>query len=215
MEGHDMQYLVTRRTAVQAAVAALLLTALAACSSSSGADRDTATAQTVATEPPTTTTTNPYAVPAVIDAAYVNRVLAGLDAQMGDVTRLVLRTRTIPREAYDRMRAIYGTDERLQLAIDGFQLDMRRGFAGYREVPGNKVSNVAELLRSSPSCIFARVVRDYSPIGENSKTADVQWIALRRLQNERDPAGYNSTGWAYIYEGFPPDRLQPSDPCTA
>ena len=36
---------------------------------------------TLATVPAPTTTTNPYAVPAVIDAAYVNRVLAGLDAR--------------------------------------------------------------------------------------------------------------------------------------
>lgn len=202
------------RAAIRAALAAATLLASAACSSG-GADKGSAGANpTLATDPPTTTTTNPYAVPAVIDEAYANRVVAGLDAAMGDVTRLVVRTRTIPREAYDRMRAIYGTDEWLQLTIDGFQLDMRRQFAGYRDIPGNKISSVTEILSSSSSCIFVRTVRDYSPIGANSKTADIQWIGLRPVQPLRDPNGYNSTGWAFVYEGFPPDRSVPPNPCA-
>jgi hypothetical protein len=79
---------VARRTAITAALAALALLASASCSSGT-ADRGSAGANpTLATDPPRTnptlatvpaptTTTNPYAVPAVIDAAYVNRVLAG------------------------------------------------------------------------------------------------------------------------------------------
>jgi hypothetical protein len=205
---------VARRTAITAALAALALLASASCSSGT-ADRGSAGANpTLATDPPRTTTTNPYAVPAVIDAAYVNRVLVGLDAQMGDVTRMVLRTRTIPREAYDRLRAIYGNDDWLQLAIDNFQADMRRQFAGYRAEPGNKVSTVTELLTSSRSCLFVRTTRDYSPIGPNSKTADVQWIALEPVQQVRDPNGYNATGWALTYEGFPSDRSVPANPCA-
>ena len=208
-----MQCTVGGPTAVRVALAALVLAASAACNSNSDADRGSAAAHTVRTEPAPTTTTNPYAVPAVIDEAYVNRVLAGLDAQMGDVTRLVLRTKTIPREAYDRMRAIYGNDEWLQLAIDNFQADMRKGFAGYRDDPGNKISRVTNLIHSSGSCIFARVDRDYSPIGVNSRSADVQWVALTKLQAARDPNGFNNTGWAFIYEGVSPDRSQPRDPC--
>lgn len=193
---------------------AVALLAPTACSNGA-ADRDSAGANpTLATDPPTTTTTNPYAVPAVIDVAYVNRVLAGLDAAMGDATRLVLRTRTIPREAYDRLRAIYGNDDWLQLAIDNFQADMRRQFTGYRAEPGNKISTVTELITSSPSCVFVRTVRDYSPIGASSKTADVQWIALKPLQMSRDPNGYNPTGWAFIFEGFPIDRSVPANPCA-
>ena len=92
-----------RRTAIQAVLAALALTAPVACSS--GSDKAGPTA-TVATEPAPTTTTDPYAVPATIDVAYVNKVLAGLDAAVGDVTLLVVRTRTLTQEAYDRLKAI-------------------------------------------------------------------------------------------------------------
>lgn len=216
---------VVRRTAISALAATLALVASAACSSGGGERGSAGANPTVATDPPRTnpsiatvpaptTTTNPYAVPAVIDAAYVNRVLAGLDAGMGDVTRLVLRSRTIPREAYDRMRAIYGNDDWLQLAIDGFQQDMRRQFAGYRSDPGNKSTSVTEILTATPSCVFVRTVRDYSAIGMGSKTADVQWIAMKPLQPARDPNGYNRTGWAFAYEGFQADRSMPPNPCV-
>src|SRR5436305_12121423 len=117
--------------ALPAVLASLALTASLACSPSA-ADKGRPTSDpTLATEPAPTTTTNPYAVPTVIDAAYVNRVLAGLDAINGDVTRQVVSTRTIPRDAYDRMRALYGDDHWLQLRIDSFQSDLRRNLAGY------------------------------------------------------------------------------------
>ncbi len=190
----------------------LLAASAAACDSSSGGARSSAS-NTVATEPAPTTTTSPYAVPAVIDAAYVNRVLAGLDAAMGEVTRLILRTQTIPPEAYARLRSIYGDDEGLQLAIDTFQSDIRRNFASYKPNPGTKLTTVNQLLTSRPTCIFVRVTRDYSPVGLNALTADTQWIAIKPLDQSRDPDRFNPTSWAFAYEGYPPDRTQPPDPC--
>ncbi len=201
--------------AARAALAALLLAASAACNSSSKADRDTAAANTVATEPAPTTTTNPYAIPAVIDEAYVNRVLAGLDAAMGDVTRLVVQTRTITREAFDRMKALYADNDNLQLTIDSFESDMRNNFAGYRSAPGNKVSRVTQLITVRSNCIFAQVTRDYSAVGINSSSSDIQWIALRPVDRARDPQGYNQTNWAFAYEGFTESRNRPRDPCAA
>ena len=205
-----------RRTAITAALAALALLASAACSNGA-ADKGSAGANpTLATDPPRTTTTNPYAVPAVIDVAYVNRVLAGLDAAIGDVTRLVIQTKTIPREAYDRLKAIYGNDSWMQLAIDGLQSELRYGFSGYKSVPGNERTTVAQLVAASPACIFARVNRDYSAIGPGAQPpSDKNWVALRPLEQLRDPNRYNTTAWAYHYDGFTPDRSQPANPCAS
>lgn len=210
---HDMQYTVGGKTALRAVVATLAL-ASAACSSS---PTDTArSSPTVRTEPPTTTTTNPYAVPAVIDAAYVNRVLAGLDAALGDVTRLVVRTRTIPREAYDRLRAIYADSDFLQIAIDGFQLDMQSNFSSYKPLPGDRKSTVTELISARLDCIFAQVRRDYSEVGvKPSADLNVQWIGLKPLNQDGDSKTYNPTSWAYIYDGYPASRTQPRDPCVS
>ena len=214
-----------RRTAITAAVAVLALLASAACSSG-GADKGSAGANptlatdpprtnpTLATVPPATTTTNPYAVPAVIDAAYVNRVLAGLDAVMGDVLRIVLRSNTIPPEVYDRLKAVYADPVFLQLRIDSYQRDIRERFRGYQLNPGNRVSRVTQLLTTRPTCLFLEVQRDYSAVGVNSRT-DTEWVALTRNDPSRDPGRYNPTPWAMTYDGFPPDHSRPPDPCVS
>ena len=128
--------------------------ALVACSDGMPAAQPSAT---VGTGPPRTTTTDPFAVPPVIDSAYLNRVLAGLDAAVGDVVRMIVRTKTIPREGYDRLRAVYGTDSLLQLKIDSLQRELRDGLPGYRlPEPGDKVSLVREILSAGGQCAFAR-----------------------------------------------------------
>lgn len=215
-----------RRTAITAALAALALLASAACSNG-GADKGSAGANptlatdpprtnpTLANLPPATTTTNPYALPAVIDAAYVNKVLAGLDAAVGDVVRLVVSSKTIPPEAFDRLKALYATADTMQLILDGFQLDMRRGFTGYVATPGNKRSSVTQIISARPTCIFVKAERDYRAVSPNAlATPDVQWIGLKPLDPSRDPNRYNPTSWAFFYEGFPRDRSEPANQCA-
>ncbi len=202
-----------RRTAIQAVLAALALTAPAACSSSSDNAGPTAT---VATEPAPTTTTDPYAVPATIDVAYVNRVLAGLDAAVGDVTRLVVRTRTITQEAYDRLKAIYAEPDFMQIKLDGYEHDMRDEFRSYKSPPGNRQSTVSRLISVRPACIFVQVSRDYTAVGVNPLAElQTQWVGLTLLDHTRDPNGYNPTPWGYTYDGFQADRTQPTDPCAS
>ena len=194
--------------------AALIL--LAACSKG-GAGEPQVPSATVGTAAPTTTTTDPYAVPPVIDAAYVNRVLAGLDAQMGDVTRLVVSTRTIPREAYDRMRAVYATDSALQLSIDGFQSDLRNNLPGYQANPGNIKTLVTQLIHVTNSCVYAQVDRDYSATSTNpNPNFRTQWVAIQPLDPARDTHGYNVVRWSYRYEGFNRGfTAPPTDPCVS
>ena|GEM_PF-6183967 len=192
----------------------LLTMSAAACDSSSGAERGTAS-NTVATEPAPTTTTNPYAVPAVIDVAYVNRVLAGLDAALGDVVRLVYSTRTIPPDAVTRLRALYGNDQVLQLFLDGLQIDLRSGFRNYKPQIGNKSSVVTQLVTARPDCIFAQVHRDYSAIStDTSAVVNPQWVALRPSTPGKPPGPENPTDWVLIYDGFTRSRAQPENPCA-
>lgn len=202
------------RAAIRTGVAALLLTASAGCSPSV-ADRAGPSA-TVGTEPPRTTTTNPYAVPAVIDVAYVNRVLAGLDAAVGDVLRIVIRTNTLPQESYDRLKALYADPVFMQIKIDGYQRDIRESFKSYKTNPGNKTSTVSRLISAQPTCVFVQVKRDYTSVGISPIVdLDIQWVGLKLLDPARDPNRYNPTPWAYIYDGFPSDRSQPPDPCAS
>jgi hypothetical protein len=205
---------VSRRTAIAAGAAALLLAASAACSGST-ADNGTARADpTIATEPPRTTTTHPYAVPAVIDVAYVDRVLAGLDEIMADVVRIVISTRTIPRDAYDRIRAVYGDDDWLQGSIDSLQKDIRGQLSTYRLQPGPTITRVTALLSVQPGCIFAEVSRDYSAVSAAPSPPEKQWVALAPLSPHNDPNRHNRTNWSFIYDGFGAGRVAPSNPCA-
>lgn len=198
-----------------AVLAGLLLAAsAAACDSGAGAARSSVS-NTVATEPAPTTTTNPYAVPAVIDEAYVNRVLAGLDAAIGDVVRLVYSARTIPPDAVSRLRALYGNDQVLQLFLDGLQIDLRSGFRNYRPQIGNKSSVVTQLVSARPECIFAQVHRDYSAIStDTSAVVNPQWVALKPATTGTASFDLNPTNWILTYDGFTRTRAQPENPCA-
>ena len=151
----------------------------------------------------------------MIDAAYVNRVLAGLDAVKGDATRDIIRAKTITTEAFDRLRAMYDSNEFLQLTIDGLEADVREGFSSYKPNPGNVATQVVRLLTAAPNCIFAQVQRDYAGVGSRpSPETSMQWIALKPLDRSRDPKGLNQTSWALTYDGVPRDRSQPRNPCA-
>jgi len=190
----------------------LAMLVLAACSSAEPAD-DVPSA-TVPTAPATTTTTDPYAVPAVIDEAYVNRVLAGLDAAVGDVVRMVVRTRTIPREGVQRLKAVYGTDAQLDQILDSLSRDVARGLPGYRTDPGNKLTLVTELVATSGSCIFAKVERDFNAVSANPVPNAVHWVVLKPRDANRDPDSINAVGWVLVYEGFEEGRKPPVNPCA-
>src|SRR4051812_40598163 len=150
------------RRVIPAIVAMLLL---AACSpKSTGAAPPPAT---VATEPARTTTTGPYDIPPVIDAAYVNRVLAGLDAVYGDVTRMVVSTKRLPPDALARLRAIYDDDRALQLKLDAIQLVLPNGLSQFNQNPGNQITTAVKLISVKTTCVFASATRDFSRVGPN------------------------------------------------
>jgi hypothetical protein len=200
-----MHAFVRRVGAVGVAVALVLL---AACG---GGDEPSGPTATV---PQPTTTTDPYAIPDVIDEAYVNRVLAGLDQAVGDVTRIVVATRTITPEAVDRLKAIYVGDY-LQLTVDLYQDDLFNSLAGYRENPGNQATAVTRMISATPACIFAQVNRDYSAVSlDPDPSLATQWVALVPIAPANNPDSYNPTRWAYTYDGLQEDLSQPPDPCA-
>lgn len=170
---------------------------------------------TLGTLPAPTTTTNPYSpVPLVIDAEYVNRVLAGLDQATGDVTRIVVSARNIPQEVIDRLRTVYDSPLFLQIRLDGYSTELRDGLSVYRPNPGNRKTTVTELITIRRTCIFARVHRDSSAVSERADPRlATQWVALVPKAID-DPVPYNPTPWAYRYDGFERGLLQPEDPCN-
>ncbi len=167
-----------------------------------------------ATVPQATTTTNPYAVPATIDEAYVNRVLAGLDQAVGDVLRLVISTTSFPPEAVDRVRALYIGVHR-QLQLDSLTADFQSGFPNYKQPPGNQKTMVTDLMVATPACIFAEVERDYSDVALQVNSASMtQWVVLVPADQFTGRNVFNPTAWVYLYDGLEPDRSAPESPCA-
>lgn len=194
-------------------VAMATLSLTAACGGDKGVQAVTPHAS-IATAPERTTTTNPYATPAVIDAAYVNRVLAGLDAVDGDVLRLVAKSRTVTTEVTDRLKALYSDKEYLG-QITALAQDQADGFQGLKQNPGNRTTVVSSLLMASPSCLFAKVDRDQTPVADKpSPELAVQWVGLVPMDFARDPNHYNPTPWMYVYDGFPRSHTEPKSPCA-
>jgi hypothetical protein len=182
--------------------------AFTACGGGGDGRADGPTA-TVPTTPP-----DPYAVPAVIDEAYVNRVLAALDQAVGDVVRIVVSTKTLSPEAIERLQALYVGDA-LQLEFQIFQADLFNDLAGYEPSPGNVRTRVTKLITVRPACIFAQVSRDFSEVSiAPDPRLTTQWVELIPLTPSADPSDHNVTPWMFAYDGFQRDFSQPEDPCA-
>lgn len=194
-------------------LAAILVLSPVACG---GDDDEEATPPPSIAEP--TTTTDPYAIPPVIDAAYVNRVLAGIDGVVSDVFRLVIEKKSIPPEAVTRVETVYQHPEDMHFLLSGLQQNLATNFEDYRPVPGNRKSTVERLISASGSCVFVEAFRDYS---EQLVSADddvrrvASWIALAPKDPAADPARYNPTPWVISLEKLRSDGPQPPSPCAA
>jgi hypothetical protein len=188
--------------------------AVAACGGSGGVARVEPHA-TVPTAP--STTADPYAVPPTIDAAYVNRVLEGLDAAVGDVVRMIISTRQIAPEVIDRLNALYLNHDDVNLFLQGIQDEMRKNFANIRSNPGNEKSTVTEMITSSRVCIFAKLSKDYSAVSsKEDPPAKVEWIGLKPTDATRDLNRVNPTPWIIATEGLVlPGGTAPPNPCSS
>jgi hypothetical protein len=184
---------------------------LAACrdGGASGAD-DTlpppATSSTTAAPPS-------YDVPAVIDAAYVARVMQALDRVYGNGVRHLAQVRTVDEEFLKHLVAIY-TDRYFRLAQEAWVKDVAQGLPGLLERPGDPVTTVSLLLRTEKACVLAAVTRDLGPMRTNPLPDPGQhYVALVPKDPVRDPAGINPTPWMVSFDGVPRGDVPPEQPC--
>ena len=151
---------------------------------------------------PTTSTTlgpNPDVVPQVITADYVNAVFKVLNHLDGDVTRSLVAGGTITSQDYAILRAIYNDPlyaEEVKIAQQTLQGNM----SVFRHPPGDRGTKVETLIDTSPSCIFAATVSDYSAVAlhPTSSAASEYW-ELKPKQSGTDPGQLNPTPWALAF----------------
>lgn len=162
--------------------------------------------------PATSSTSVDYSVPAVIDVAYVEKVMAALDHVYGDAIRILAKERQISKEFLEHLAAIY-TPDQFEFTQGIWVRDVSSGLSGLRRDPGDPKTHVQELMRAERACIVVRVDRDFSPINEPADKATPQeYVALVPASNEHP---LNPTPWILSFDGFvaTPEGAVPEQPC--
>ena len=165
-----------------------------------------------ATVPVTSATADPYAVPAKITRAYVQRVLDALDRVEGDAARLIVARKSLVPEAAWRLRSI-DSDSWFQESTATWADDLANHLANYKVNPGDRVDHVTELLSASSSCVFVKAESDFSAVAANAAPPQTNYIQLVPLSSGRDPKHFNPTPWIVGIEGYNSKGLSPTNPC--
>lgn len=189
------------------------LLALVAAGACAGNAAPASTGATVPKVAPTTIAADPYAVPAKIDEAYLNKVFAALEHVDGDATRLIVAGQTLVPEAAKRLRAIYAEDEfqaQVNLWLD---IVIKKDLGRSKPNPGDRRTTVSQVLTATPGCIYAAVNRDYSAIVDDS-TPSAEFVGLKPSDPARDSFNLNPTPWMVFFDGSNKDGSTPSDPCV-
>jgi hypothetical protein len=186
---------------------------LAACQDggASGAD------DTLPSPPTSSTTAAPpsYDVPAVIDAAYVARVMQALDHVYGNGVRHLAQVRTVDEEFLKHLVAIHNP-RIYNLVQDLWVKTQAQGFAGLRADPGDPVTRVDKLLRADRECVLIEGDRNLSPLHTaDDLTNHHRFVALAPLRADRNPGGLNPTPWAINFSGEAAADTPPEDVCVA
>lgn len=159
----------------------------------------------------TSTTAVDYSVPAVIDVAYVEKVMAALDRVYGDAIRTLAAERQITEAFLTRLAAIYG-DRFFRLAQDAWTKEVAADLRSVASAPGDPRTTVTSLLREDSTCVIAAVTRDFGPIRSIEPPSTPQrFVALV----PRTAGVSNPTGWVMAYDGWTTTGELPEEPCAA
>lgn len=174
-------------------------------------------ADTTLPPPPTASTTpaDPYAVPAVIDDAYVNRVLAALDQVDGEAVRTLVSVGQIDPRVGEILRSVYNDPQYVQELEGLTKTDLSR----LKVPPGNLTRTVSRLVEIRGNCIRAEVSIDYSQVAKSPPprpTDEVNSLTLRPTQPEADPTNLNPTPWSISDAQVlrPGQTPRPEDQCA-
>ncbi len=194
------------------AVAALLL-----ASTCSGGEDEADPGATVPTEVTTSTTViDVSTIPAVIDEAYLNRVLEALDAVDGMATKIIVERKALVPDATGLLAAIYDGEEftdQTNAWLIGLQQDPN--LVSIKPQPGNRKTTVERIISASQGCVWLAVRRDYSGTASNPPAPQTEYVALRPLDKTKDRKGLNPTAWIITEDGFNEDGSAPRNPCVA
>ncbi|MGI8685997.1 MAG: hypothetical protein ACR2MO_13075 [Acidimicrobiales bacterium] len=186
-------------------VAAVVAVLVSGCTKATPKEPETTvpTAPAVTTAAPATTTApaDPFAVPTVVDVAYVDRVLAALDQVRGDAVRSIVLQRRVDAAAIERIRAIYN-DPAFQISAESIQMIPSEDLTRYKAPPGDRRTRVQRIVSSGPSCVVFESIVDFSAVVLNPPphlTDERDVMVLAPTQPGADPKELNPTPWSIRY----------------
>ena len=167
---------------------------------------------------PATTTTSVVPVdqvPAVIDVAYVQRVIDALDHVMGDAVRALVAAKAPDRAFYERLRAVY-LDPEFERVQAGFGRSAANDLSGFSDTPGDPVTRIGRVIKTTGDCVFAEVIGTSEPLLKVPPTEerDTAISAFGHRKPERDPARRNPTAWMIGFDGTTASGKEPRNPCV-
>jgi hypothetical protein len=160
-----------------------------------------------------TTTADPYAIRSPITAAYVQRVLAALDAISADAIRIVIAQGRLVPDAARRLRAISTSTSFEQQSMIVLN-QIGAGLSNYRSAPGPVRDTVQELISARPSCIFASLTRDLSALEKQPESLPTNFVVLRPRSSGDDPTDLNPTPWVIDFLGYDNNGAPIADSCV-
>ncbi|MGH9166189.1 MAG: hypothetical protein ACRDZW_11880 [Acidimicrobiales bacterium] len=138
-----------------------------------------------------------FAIPEVIDEAYVNRILAKLYSIDGDVVRKLV-ARTITPADFKLERAIFN-DPQYDVELEVLRRDLNRSAEGLKQPPGNRKVRVRRLIAVDKQCVVAEVTVDFADVVDNPPADNpnkVNFIALQPTQPDADNENINPTPYS-------------------
>jgi hypothetical protein len=191
------------RRALPLALSAALVVATAACGG--GDDEGSAATTAPTTEAPTTTApTDPFAVPAEIDEAYVERVVNELYRVAGDALRGVVQAGEVTPEARAQLSTVF-TEDNVDGFVSEFEYWVQVDFEPLERPPGDIISTVQQIRVAQDSCISAEVQQDLSAVVTDPDDPG-PLVAVLRGGDGAAAGGENPTPWrldgVYGPDGF-------------
>lgn len=194
-------------------VVGLVVAGTAGCKRDGGATADTTVPTAPSTSASTTTAVADIStIPAVIDEAYLNRVLAALDEVETQATRLIAANKRVVPPAAVLLKSIYSSDE-FTILVDGWNRAMLTDpetQALKADDPGRQTT-VKSIISASRECVYVAVSRLFLRTGHTLP----DYISLQPLDRTNDPEHHNPTAWMVGSSGVRNDNQQPSNPCVA
>lgn len=180
-----------------------------ACTDNGDETPDPTVPTAVSTLPPTTVA-GIDTIPEVIDAPYLNRVLAALDSVESEATMLIVTNKDFVQPAAELLGSIYNQAEfsnQTNAWITALQEDPQLSDAPTTSPA--RTTAVERVISSSRSCVYVAVNRTYP----HRNLTQTEYVAIEPLDKARDPRNHNPTAWMITKNGVRNDGGQPSDPC--